>query len=181
MKLIQPSIYFRKTRYHSFSFCYIRPFQRAVAVFLLCLFASPVSAETVRVIDGDGLRLDGVSVRLWGIDAPELRQTCQQSGNLYPCGERARDALQAALRDSVPRCERVSGDRYGRTVARCFVGDDDLAAIMVRQGWAVDYPRYSKGAYASEQDAASDAGRGLWVEVTALLARLAQFRRIYAP
>lgn len=39
-------------------------------------------------------------------------------------------------------------DRYGRTVAQCWLPDGrDLACEMVKAGWAVDMPRYSKGAY----------------------------------
>jgi hypothetical protein len=43
----------------------------------LMLAALPAFAESVRVIDGDTLEIDGVTYRLWGIDAPE-------SANLAP-------------------------------------------------------------------------------------------------
>ena len=129
---------------------------------LLLLLASPAAAQSVHVIDGDGLRIDGQSFRLWGIDAPELRQECSQGGKRYTCGEVARSALETALRGSVPRCEPVGRGRYGRTIARCYVGKDDLAAIMVRSGWAVDWPSYSRGAYADMQEAARRENRGLW-------------------
>jgi endonuclease YncB( thermonuclease family) len=33
---------------------------------------------------------------------------------------------------------------------------------MVRSGWAVDFRRYSKGAYADEEAQARAARRGLW-------------------
>jgi endonuclease YncB( thermonuclease family) len=46
------------------------------------------------------------------------------------------------------RCEDRGRDRYGRTVAQCFAGRRDIAAEMVRQGRAEDWPRYSKGFYA---------------------------------
>ena len=48
------------------------------------------------VIDGDSMRADGEEIRLLGIDAPELRQTCRdQHGKGWPavakraigCGE----------------------------------------------------------------------------------------------
>ena len=42
-------------------------------------------------------------------------------------------------------------DPYGRTVARCSVAGADLGAAMVSLGWAVDFRRYSEGAYAGEE------------------------------
>lgn len=136
-----------------------RGFLIAAFAFLL---ASPAVAQSVRVIDGDGLRINGQSVRLWGIDAPELRQQCSKGGKVYACGQVARETLQAALGGSVPRCETVQRDRYGRTVAKCYIGRNDLAAVMVRSGWAVDWPKYSGGAYAAMQEAAKRENRGLW-------------------
>lgn len=122
----------------------------------------PRAAESIRVIDGDGIELAGQSVRLWGIDAPELRQECSKDGRRYPCGEKAKEALTAFLGAAAPICETVNRDRYGREVAKCEVAGDDLAALMVRSGWAVDWPRYSKGSYAEDQDEAEAHKRGLW-------------------
>lgn len=122
----------------------------------------PWPAESVRVIDGDGIELAGQSVRLWGIDAPELGQECSKDGRRYPCGEKAKDALTAFLGAAAPICETVNRDRYGREVAKCEVAGDDLARLMVRSGWAVDWPRYSKSAYAEDQDEAEAHKRGLW-------------------
>lgn len=86
----------------------------------------------------------------------------QQGRERYPCGEHARDALKAAVGAAVPVCETVSKDRYRRTIARCSASGVDLAAIMVSQGWAVDWPLYSGGAYDTEQTAAKQERRGLW-------------------
>lgn len=136
----------------------------AAALALVVAVSGPAAAagNPTRVIDGDGFELAGQSVRLWGIDAPELRQECSADGRRYPCGEKAKAALTAFLRAAAPICETVNRDRFGRQVARCEVSGEDLGALMVRSGWAVDWPRYSKGAYAADQDAAEAAGRGLW-------------------
>ncbi|ESQ81253.1 hypothetical protein AEYBE204_02640 [Asticcacaulis sp. YBE204] len=60
------------------------------------------------------------------------------------------------------RCEPEGEDRYGRTLARCFVGDTDIAAAQVRAGLAVAYRRYSDR-YVREEEAAQAARRGAWV------------------
>ncbi len=116
----------------------------------------------MHVSDGDSLRIDGERIRLWGIDAPELGQRCRHDGQSYDCGKASQAALSSLIGSSQVKCEMVDTDRYGRTVARCFVGGTDLGAAMVRLGWAVDFARYSKGYYAGEQEQAKAAGRGLW-------------------
>lgn len=59
-------------------------------------------------------------------------------------------------------CEVVEIDRYKRAVSRCTVGGGSLNEWLVREGWALDYPRYSGGAYAAAQASAKTARRGLW-------------------
>jgi endonuclease YncB( thermonuclease family) len=94
------------------------------------------------VIDGDSIRLDGRDIRLAGIDAPELRQTCSGPSGSYPCGDVARRALGDMLAGRVVTC-RVSGrDRYGRGLAACDTGGEDLGAALVSRGFAVAYGRY---------------------------------------
>jgi endonuclease YncB( thermonuclease family) len=138
--------------------------RRAVLLAALCLgLAGGAAAEpAVRVIDGDGLRIEGQAVRLWGIDAPELDQTCEQDGREIPCGEDARFLLGALVMAGNLTCETQDTDRYGRTVARCFAGGHDLAGEMVRQGYALDWPRYSGGFYAGQEAEARSHRRGLW-------------------
>lgn len=53
-------------------------------------------------------------------------------------------------------------DRYGRTVARCTAGGRDVALTMVEKGLAVDYPQFSRGAYADAERQAKRERRGMW-------------------
>jgi endonuclease YncB( thermonuclease family) len=48
----------------------------------LVLAASPALAQSARVVDGDTLKVDGVTYRLWGNDAPESGQPCADDGPL---------------------------------------------------------------------------------------------------
>ena len=115
-----------------------------------------------RVIDGDSLYVNGVKVRLHGIDAPEYRQTCRDGkGWRRACGKMAAAHLRRLVRGAIVHCRRVSTDRYHRMVAVCKVNGEDIGRRMVRDGWAVAYVRYSR-AYVADERAARAARRGIW-------------------
>ncbi len=115
-----------------------------------------------RVIDGDSLRVNGMEIRLHGIDAPELRQTCRdERGHRYACGRRAKAYLRRLVASRDVSCRRVATDRYGRMVALCMVDGEDIGRRMVRDGWAVAFVRYSRH-YVGDERMARRARRGLW-------------------
>lgn len=122
---------------------------------------APPPAQSLRgeasIIDGDTLRIGQTSVRLWGIDAPESGQACQ---NAEP-GPAASMALAAMIAGRSIICTRKDVDRYKRIVATCSVDGDDIERRMVHSGWAFDYPRYSKGAYSDAEATASRKGLGV--------------------
>ena len=72
----------------------------------------PVSGS-VKVIDGDTLDMGGQRYRLFGIDAPEGRQTCKRQGQKYSCGEEATVALKGCNRLPMPLLTRVDSSRGG--------------------------------------------------------------------
>lgn len=133
-----------------------------ITTLLLCIGSTSVSAQSVRVQDGDTFVLGGQQVRLWGIDAPEYDQPCMKGAVSIPCGDISEAVLESFIGSAVPECEKVATDKLGRWVAKCHVGGSDLGSLMVRSGWAMDYNRYSKGAYSSEENAAKSEKRGLW-------------------
>jgi len=141
---------------------------RRAFVFCVLALGLPFAAahETLSgraiVVDGDTLKLDGVAVRLFAIDAPERSQPCRDSrGATYPCGVRATEALASRLGDARVRCEPRDRDQYDRIVAVCFVGTTDLNDWMVGQGWALAYRRYSRDYVATEDTARTDR-KGMW-------------------
>ncbi len=138
----------------------------SVALVLTILSAIPASAETIAgrasVIDGDTIEIHGQRIRLWGIDAPEGRQTCTKGGQDWRCGTDAANALDAHLRGATVTCTRKDTDRYRRMVATCQARGEDVGEWLVRSGWALDYRQYSKGAYAGAEAAAHDARSGMW-------------------
>lgn len=118
------------------------------------------------VIDGDTIEVHGQRIRFNGIDAPESRQYCDDAkGFEYPCGRRSAEALDKFLAASRPvQCTFVTWDRYHRFVGDCRRADGtSVAAWMVEHGQALDWPRYSNGAYAAQQAKAKAAKVGLWV------------------
>lgn len=113
------------------------------------------------VIDGDTLEIHGQRIRLFGIDAVESRQRCERDGQAWNCGKDSAFALADRIGRSAIDCRGQEKDRYGRLVAVCFKGAEDLNRWMVEQGWAVAYRRYSVD-YVAAEDAARAARRGLW-------------------
>ena len=141
----------------------------------LALQADPIVGRA-SVIDGDTLEIRGQRSRLWGIDAPEGRQTCTRGGETYRCGTEAANYLDALIGDSPVDC-RPKGrpDRHGRIVATCqltetycepgaatCVVSTDLNASMVLGGHALDYVQFSRRAYAEQQTDARTRRRGVW-------------------
>ena len=138
------------------------PAQRRLLMrFLLLLAISACSTASagqhIRVHDGDTFTLDGTRWRLWGVDAPELDQTCAGS----PCGVQAREELRSLIACHSVTCQ-PRGRSYDRTVGVCTAGGLDLGAEMVRSGCALDYRRYSGGAYAGQESEARRKTIGIW-------------------
>ena len=78
-----------------------------------------VAATYIRVIDGDTLHVDGKKIRLTGIDAPELSQTCRDAqAREWPCGQAAKARLIELVSRGEVACSARGRDRYGRTLAR---------------------------------------------------------------
>ena len=116
------------------------------------------------VVDGDTFVLSGTTYRLWGIDAPELNQICEdQAKTPYPCGRQAKEYLRKIMKGHDFHCTQESRAKSEtRAVARCMIDEKDIGQIMVRDGWATDYKYFSKGAYTLEENQARHFRAGLW-------------------
>jgi endonuclease YncB( thermonuclease family) len=130
-----------------------------VVKFLLFLVAALISSPAVGqvITDGDTLKIGGTIYRLWGIDAPEAKQTCPDG---WPAGSLAATRLQALTAGRSIVCQEKDRDRYGRIVAICRASGEDLGAIMVREGLAWAFVRYSRD-YEDEHAKAAGERRGV--------------------
>ncbi|MFA7429892.1 MAG: thermonuclease family protein [Rhodospirillaceae bacterium] len=125
-------------------------------------FGSDAVTGAARVIDGDTLAIQGVRVRLWAVDAPEIDQTCRSAAGLtWPCGLAAAEVLKERLRGQFVTCWRRDTDRYGRMVATCTVGTTDVGAWLLINGWAVTYWR-EVPAYSDLEHMAKSNKAGIW-------------------
>lgn len=117
----------------------------------------------VSVIDGDTIEIHGTGIRIFGIDAPESDQLCRdEDGEQYRCGQKASNALFDFIDRRPVECVEVDRDRWKRAVSVCTVGGTDIADWLVRNGLALDWPKYSKGGYADAQVEAKREQRGMW-------------------
>ena len=117
--------------------------------------------NAVDVIDGDTFRLNGQKIRLYGIDAPELPQTCSQRGMTVSCGVISRNALIGFIAGTEVGCLSSDTDRYGPILARCSAGNFDLSAGMTASGLAVAHRQYST-LFVSQEDRAKARKTGMW-------------------
>lgn len=97
-----------------------------VAQALLGLSLASCAALAQAITDGDTLKLNGVTYRLWGIDAPETKQNCPDG---WAAGRLATTHLQSLISGRNVICERKDTDRYGRTVAICRAGGEELGEL----------------------------------------------------
>jgi endonuclease YncB( thermonuclease family) len=138
----------------------------AVAVLLAAPLGAFANSDHIvggaTIIDGDTIKIHDQRIRLHGVDAPESAQECRRSdGSRWRCGQQATLALQDLIGRRPVTCARQNTDRYRRIVAKCSVGDTDINAWLVTNGWAVAYRRYSSDHVGAETMARAGT-RGIW-------------------
>ena len=115
------------------------------------------------VIDGDTIELEGTRVELYGIDAPEIAQTCTIMLFRWKCGVEASKMLRALVAGRVVSCLGRSGVVDGGLSAVCRTsGVIDLNETMVRIGMALA-SRDQSDDYVGDETAARGAEVGVWL------------------
>jgi micrococcal nuclease len=109
--------------------------------------AGPVTAQVIRIIDGDTLEVDAhpwpghavrVSVRLRGIDTPEKRSRCADQRAAARLAHDELERLVAGF-STVELINVTGGKYYGRVLADMKAGTRDIASAMLASGLARPY------------------------------------------
>jgi endonuclease YncB( thermonuclease family) len=109
-------------------------------------------------VDGDTIHLNGRRIRLFGIDAPEIDQTC----NGWAGGLVAKNKLDELIGRAPVLCEVMDRDRYNRDVAVCWnYRRQELNRVMVEEGLAVAYVYYTNR-YVEDMRIAKAQGVNVW-------------------
>ena len=126
------------------------------------------SIQKFKVIDGDTVSINNISIRFSGIDAPESyyrgkTQKCVKENTIVECGRLSKEYLIKIIGNKKVKCKiEKKPDQYNRKLGECFVNNKSLSSLMVRGGYAFDYPKYSKNKYSKDQEFAKSNKLGLW-------------------
>lgn len=133
----------------------------------------PITGVVVAVHDADTFTLaNKTKIRVFGVDAPELRQQCRLDAihepgpsPCVPCGEQARQALERLIIGKEVTCTD-RGKSYDRIVGECAVGKIQVGPWLLSHGWAVVYDSFlrkaDRPAYIGAQSGAKRANEGIW-------------------
>lgn len=134
-----------------------------------------VTGTVTKVSDGDTIHVTTpektkLTVRLYGIDAPETPKINQRSGHInkpgQPYGEDSWKALEAKIMGQQVRLDIIDIDQYKRMVGVIWIGNRNINLEMVREGFAEAYVEYLKEPYRTSfiqaEKEARSARRGIW-------------------
>lgn len=134
-----------------------------------------VSGQTVEIVGMGRNSQNSQTVRLIGIDAPDLQQ--------QPWGIEAKQALEKLVDSQSVRLEFdvEKQDRYGRSSAYLWVGNQLANEQLVASGYALAMPRSPNVKYQKTlqraQESARIAGRGIWESDRPMRQTPGEFRR----
>jgi len=117
-----------------------------------------------RVISGSVLLVNGLYVKLLGIEAPDPQQTCENRyGGGYYCGQEAITWVQNWLNNRPVTCHILGEVINQWATGICFVDgyQYDVAAVTTNAGWAVAYTK-NTDVYIPYEQQAAEKKRGLW-------------------
>ena len=137
-------------------------------ILLFIFIYNEVKSQEIKISDGDTIKINGKKIRFSGIDAPESyfkgkKQMCKLDKKDIYCGEISKTKLIEKIGSNFVDCVlEKNKDKYKRYIGECFVNGESLSVYMVRNGYALDWPRYSKGKFLKDQEFAKKNNLGIW-------------------
>jgi endonuclease YncB( thermonuclease family) len=126
--------------------------------------------QVSRVVDGDTIIVKKgttkLTIRLVGIDAPEVSHAKNQQGQ--PFSQQSTKHLAGLMLNKVVDIKSYGPDRYGRALGEVFLDGHNINLEMVKSGLAEVYRGTpAKGQnmepYWKAEEDAKKAGKGMWV------------------
>ena len=120
----------------------------------------PIIAGKAYVIDGDTIKVSGRTIRLSGLDAPEVDQVAKhEHGYWFKQGSRVKSELFRKIGGKHVRVLVEGTDKYGRVLGTVLYEDRDVGEWLVRKGYAI--AAYGEQ-YKHVEAEARRARRGMW-------------------
>ena len=94
---------------------------------------------TPYIVDGDTIKINNFKIRFFGIDAPEIKQTCMLNNIEWECGKESKNFLINIIDNENIRCEVLNKDMYKRLICECFIKDKLVAMLYY---YAYKYHKY---------------------------------------
>lgn len=131
----------------------------SIFIFSLSVIATAVSGKVIRVSDGDTILIQSgsqrIKVRMYGIDAPELKQNY---------GEDSKNYLEKRILNKNVDVKVINEDKYGRKVGKVFYKNKDINLEMIKTGnaWFYEYHAKKEKEYRKASKSAQEQKLGLW-------------------
>ena len=126
---------------------------------IISIFSFALDGYVVKVSDGDSFMIKSygkkIRVRMYGIDAPELKQRY---------GKEAKKYLEDLILGKKVELKVLYEDRYKRKIARVYCDDREINLEMLRSGnvWFYEYHAKNEKEYRKVYEEAKKEKRGLW-------------------
>jgi len=141
---------------------------------LVAMLAGPVlAADDIRgeanVTSGNEIAIGKKTIRLFGVSAPDLKETCEVNDATIKCGIVAWAELIKLADGQQVSCDReelpagAPAANKSAEFGTCYIGETDLNEAMVRSGWANAVPEQTDRYEVDETDA-KESSRGMWSE-----------------
>ena len=115
-----------------------------------------------KVLSSTTFIMNGMTLKLYALDAPDMSQTClTKRSETYKCGRQAKKKLEKLLLNKNISCQLLFSFAPSKYYTVCEIQGYDVGATMVSVGWAVADRKVSD-VYIPYENQARQKNEGLW-------------------